>query len=328
MNPGALFRLARTSSARYSASACVEVSARRLRQAQKRHAVAWIRRVIKPLTFCVAVPAIVAAIPLALWGNSAPSARFDASQFGEEPGLVSFDATSSSDVDGSISQFSWDFGDGSGGMGRRVSHSYAQKGTYTVTLVVVDNVGASDMADQQVIVRSGSGLGVVSRTVPHSSSASAVGSGDTEETSGVPTPVLVAIGACVLLWLLWSKGSLDRMTPRNFEKRVASRFEQDGWHARVTPRSSDGGYDISLERKSVHAIAECKKWTKPVGVDVIRKVYGVLRAHPASKAYIVTTSRYTRGAKDFARGKRSLELVDGERLKRWLDTSQKLENVQ
>ena len=322
------FRIVRPSQTSHSARAHDEQAARGLRHAQDRHATAWPYPLSRSLTSGIAVLVIVATIPLALWGNTSPTARFFASQSGEQPGVVSFDAAASSDVDGNIRQYSWDFGDGNGGMGVQLSHSYAQEGTYTVTLVVVDNVGASDIASQQVIVRSESAVVTDSHTAKHSSSASAIGSGDAEEESGLPTPVLIAIGVGVVLWLLWSKGSLERMSPRSFEKRVASRFAQDGWHAQVTPRSSDGGYDVSLERRGVHAIAECKKWTRPVGVDVVRKVYGVLRSHTASKAYIVTTSRYTRGAKDFARGKRSLELVDGERLKRWLDTSQKLENVQ
>jgi len=58
-------------------------------------------------------------------------------------GTVTFDATSSSDIDGTIVSYLWDFGDGSTGSGATASHSYANGGTYTVRLTVTDNQGAT-----------------------------------------------------------------------------------------------------------------------------------------------------------------------------------------
>src|SRR5262249_40198031 len=47
------------------------------------------------------------------------------------------------DPDGSIASCAWTFGDGGSASGVTVTHSYAQAGTYVVTLNVTDNVGAS-----------------------------------------------------------------------------------------------------------------------------------------------------------------------------------------
>jgi len=55
---------------------------------------------------------------------------------------IQFDASSSYDPDGTISSYLWSFGDGSTGTGKIVDHWYADDGTYTVTLTVVDNDGA------------------------------------------------------------------------------------------------------------------------------------------------------------------------------------------
>src|SRR5439155_21290792 len=60
--------------------------------------------------------------------------------------LVTFDATASTDPDGSIASYSWDFGDGTGDQGVSVVHAYTAPGTYTITLTVTDNRGTSNDA--------------------------------------------------------------------------------------------------------------------------------------------------------------------------------------
>jgi len=59
---------------------------------------------------------------------------------------VSFNASLSSDQDGSLVSYRWDFGDGSSAAGVTVTHAYLTRGTFTVRLTVVDNLGASALA--------------------------------------------------------------------------------------------------------------------------------------------------------------------------------------
>ena len=78
--------------------------------------------------------------------NQAPVARFEVA--GAPAGsVVSFDASSASDADGSIMRYDWDFGDGStlANGGPQVAHVYAKAGFYEVRLVVTDNEGASTL---------------------------------------------------------------------------------------------------------------------------------------------------------------------------------------
>jgi len=80
--------------------------------------------------------------------NRAPVANFTESATTVYTGVsIHFDASISSDPDGSIISYSWDFGDGYTGTGVTVDHAYADNGTYTVTLTVTDDDGATASRD-------------------------------------------------------------------------------------------------------------------------------------------------------------------------------------
>jgi len=57
--------------------------------------------------------------------------------------LIRFNASTSIDMDGSIVAYEWDFGDGRTAQGVSVDHVYEANGTFTVHLVVMDNLGGT-----------------------------------------------------------------------------------------------------------------------------------------------------------------------------------------
>jgi PKD repeat protein len=72
--------------------------------------------------------------------NAAPTAAFIISCSGL---TCSFDGGASSDNDGTIRSYRWDFGDGTSGAGELVQHTYGQPRSYSVGLIVTDNDGAT-----------------------------------------------------------------------------------------------------------------------------------------------------------------------------------------
>ena len=63
-----------------------------------------------------------------------------------------FEASESSDTDGTITNYEWDFGDGINDAGQSTSHSYEVPGTYTVQLTVTDDDGATDLLSRDISV--------------------------------------------------------------------------------------------------------------------------------------------------------------------------------
>jgi PKD repeat protein len=85
--------------------------------------------------------------------NVPPTATIGSSgSGGVVPYTVSFDGSGSSDPDGSIASYAWDFGNGRTATTPTGSATYTQPGTYTVTLTVTDNRGATGTATKEIVV--------------------------------------------------------------------------------------------------------------------------------------------------------------------------------
>ena len=81
--------------------------------------------------------------------NQSPVASFTT----ETAGLTAtFDGSGSSDPDGSVAAWTWSFGDGGSSTGMTSTRTYAAGGTYTVSLTVTDNNGATGTTSRQVVV--------------------------------------------------------------------------------------------------------------------------------------------------------------------------------
>lgn len=104
-----------------------------------------------------------------------------------------FDGTGSTDSDGTITSYGWTFGDSQAGTGPSPAHIYSSDGTYSVTLTVTDNDGATNSITHQVTVESGGGGGAVSFV------AAAHGPPGSVKHQQVTVPATVTSGDTMLL---------------------------------------------------------------------------------------------------------------------------------
>ena len=122
------------------------------------------------------------------------------------------------------------------------------------------------------------------------------------------------------------------VSPFEFEDLVAYLLKLKGYDIHQTPRSKDGGFDIIAKFKTplgdnCACFVECKKYSiaNPVGVGLIRSLYGVVESADVNLGMLVTTSRFTKGAREFEkRHDTKLKLKDYLDLKEWFQVDFKI----
>ena len=84
--------------------------------------------------------------------NQPPVASIKASPTAGPAPLIATFASTSTDPDGTIVSTTWDFGDGATADGQEADHTFDEPGSYTVTLTVTDDRGASSQAQVAITV--------------------------------------------------------------------------------------------------------------------------------------------------------------------------------
>ena len=129
-----------------------------------------------------------------------PHAQFAATPtVGSYPLTVFFDATQSSDADGNITQYQWDFGDGATGSGVSPQHTYESEGAFTAMLSITDNDGMTGSFSAVIDVKRRFGAGGLIESADHTTSDGDVNDPNADYASNdsfaeaqiIPAPVTV-----------------------------------------------------------------------------------------------------------------------------------------
>lgn len=107
--------------------------------------------------------------------------------------------------------------------------------------------------------------------------------------------------------------SIRELPSKRFEDLLGEAYRRQGYQVQETlGGGADGGVDIVLRKDGAVTLVQCKRWKgKPVPVQTVRELYGVLHDRGAASAKLVATARFTPEAIAFAKGK-PIELVDSD----------------
>ncbi len=88
----------------------------------------------------------------------------------------------------------------------------------------------------------------------------------------------------------------------SFENAVAEVFHRQGYTVAHTPRSSDQGVDLFLERDGKTIAVQCKSHKKAVGVSAVRELIGSMASFPqVDDAILVSLYDFSRPARELAK---------------------------
>jgi len=113
--------------------------------------------------------------------------------------------------------------------------------------------------------------------------------------------------------------ALLEMDSGDFERHVMSFFEADRLPCGVSHKGRDKGIDGWAEHPEGFIVVQCKRYGEdhPVGRPVIQQLKGVVEETRAFRAYLVTTSRFTKEAQESGEQSHKIMMVDMDGLVAW-----------
>lgn len=115
---------------------------------------------------------------------------------------------------------------------------------------------------------------------------------------------------------------LRELSPRDFEKFLGWHFERQGFEVEVTKPRGDHGVDLVLQNGESTIVVQAKRYSggQNIGEPAIRAFYGSFEDFDADEGYFITTSAFTRAAREWAEKPRQgmIHMIDGGKLEEWL----------
>lgn len=118
-------------------------------------------------------------------------------------------------------------------------------------------------------------------------------------------------------------GGIDRMTGTEFERYVARLLHNEGYRAiKHTGRGGDNGVDLVASYGEHRYSIQCKRYKDKVSRTAISDAVAGMKPYRCTAAMVVTNSRFTENAREFARDT-DCKLVDRDELAEWVARFQK-----
>lgn len=95
-----------------------------------------------------------------------------------------------------------------------------------------------------------------------------------------------------------------------FEQEVANVFRLNGYKAKVTKGSGDGGVDIILNKNGKTIIVQCKHYQNPVPLEPIRALWGCKDDFNADEVILVASSGITDMGTRFVQNKSNFKILN------------------
>lgn len=113
---------------------------------------------------------------------------------------------------------------------------------------------------------------------------------------------------------------LKRIKPENFEFAVGSLFLARGYEVFITPRSGDRGIDLVTTQQNKKTAIQCKRYNKNIiPGHMVREFYGSFVGN-FDNGIFVTSSTFSPAARDWAKQRKGLRLINGEELAKLMIT--------
>ncbi|WP_341282215.1 restriction endonuclease [Paenibacillus sp. FSL H8-0537] len=122
------------------------------------------------------------------------------------------------------------------------------------------------------------------------------------------------------------QANLDTLSGTDFERLMELYYTDQGYQVERVGGAGDHEVDLIIRGKEGYKIAvQCKRWKKDVGNDIVLRLKSGKQVHGCYDAWIVTTSHFTRSAKEAAE-RLNIKLINGvairDKLDRWRKADQ------
>lgn len=106
---------------------------------------------------------------------------------------------------------------------------------------------------------------------------------------------------------------IDKMSGTDFEIFLEGMFIRLGYKVERVGKMADFGADLIIEKDGIRIAVQAKRWNNPVNVKAIQEINTAQAHYNATKAIVVTNSRFTSNATKLAR-ENKVELINRQRL--------------